>query len=289
MPYVPLLGGATTGSFPLQFPNEPVTRLSLATTPIEQLSNDGSGLVIGHGTGFIWKSGSKHFLVTARHVLSGRDPFSDDVISSTGYIPSRIRISPCIANSATTYRISNFEVSLKSGETQLWMQDPDFDSLRTDIAAIEIIVSLEAGLSLVEFNTPGNFESVLTPAGSECSILGYPTPNLTGMKTPVWRSGTIASEPSLPIDGKPMFLIDASTSPGLSGAPVVRRHFGPAPIRKPDGQVEVKIDRVLTTDFIGVYAGRLQHAHYGGEIPFAFYGNRIEKIVAQPSPFDTLS
>lgn len=54
-----------------------------------------------------------------------------------------------------------------------------------------------------------------------------------------------------------------------------------------DDAIEIHIDgavfladRVLTTSFVGVYAGRLSHSHYGGEVPFVFYANRIPIILA---------
>jgi hypothetical protein len=99
--------------------------------------------------------------------------------------------------------------------------------------------------------------------------------------TPVWRRGTLASEPLLPVDGKPMFLVDGSTSPGFSGAPVLRRQVGPLPLRQADGSIMIKADSVLHTSLIGVYAGRLGHPHFGGEVAYAFYANRIPLIANQ--------
>ena len=78
-----------------------------------------------------------------------------------------------------------------------------------------------------------------------------------------------------------MFLMDASTSPGFSGSPVFRRHIGPAPVEQPNGSLVVLAGNVLTTSFVGVYAGRLEHAFYGGEVPFVFYGNRIEQVIGR--------
>ena len=34
----------------------------------------------------------------------------------------------------------------------------------------------------------------------------------------------------------------------------------------------------MTTSFVGIYAGRLEHPHYGGEVPFVFYANRIAEM-----------
>jgi len=253
----------------------------MATTPIELLSNDGKLCVISHATGFFWRTAGKHFLITARHVFSGTDPFTDQLISPAGFVPQVIRVHPSFETSSEAGRGSPIQVIISeaTGEPR-WKQDPEFDRLRTDIAAIEVDISCPPGFSLATVNSPDNFSPLVTQAGFDCFVLGYANANFGGALTPTWRRATIASEPALPVDGKPMFLLDASTSPGFSGSPVVRRHHGPAPLRS-GGSITVHANNVVTTSFVGVYAGRLQNRHYGGELPFAFYGNRIPTIVGQ--------
>ena len=218
-------------------------------------------------------------MVTARHVVTGRDPFTDEVMSNKGFIPRFIRVFPTISHGNAGERAHGIKIDLELSEnTSIWFGDPEFEEYRTDIAAIDIGIMDDRIICL---NQPDMlFQPVLSIIGFECSILGYPSANTGGMQTPVWRRGTIASEPRLPVDGKPMFLIDASTSPGFSGAPVIRRHIGPAPFRKEDGTFEIKVENIVTVDFVGVYAGRLQNKHIGGELSFAFYANRLASIFA---------
>ena len=47
-----------------------------------------------------------------------------------------------------------------------------------------------------------------------------------GAMFPIWKRGSIASEPEIPIDGKPMFYIDTATRQGMSGAPVFAQTSG---------------------------------------------------------------
>jgi hypothetical protein len=149
--------------------------------------------------------------------------------------------------------------------------------LRTDIAALACVTDADRKVNCLNDN-PKIFEEVFTHVGMECAIVGYPTNHFGNLMMPVWRRGSIASEPLLPVDDKPMFLLDAATSPGFSGAPVFRRHFGPLPQQQPDGSINILADRVMTTSFVGIYAGRLQHPHYGGEVPFVFYANRVPEM-----------
>lgn len=283
MTYVPKLGGAGAAAFPRQFEDVGIDPLSMAVTAIEHLSNDGVGSVLSHGTGFFWRQDDEVFLVTARHVLSGLDPFTDKLMSKDGFIPERVRIFPAFVGQDQWSRSDGFIVDLNGKDgRRLWLQDPEFDTLRTDIAALRISISPPDGHTIMCVNDTLSAEKVLTQVGFDVSVVGHPTNQLSGLRTPVWRRGTIASEPYLPVDGKPMFLVDASTSPGFSGSPVLRRHVGAVPIKQEDGSISVVADRILTTTLIGVYAGRLQHSHFGGEVPFAFYANRIPFIVSKP-------
>jgi hypothetical protein len=276
MAHRPLLGGDANSSFPLQFGDAKISDISLSVTLIEQLSNDGQDSLVAHGSGFFWRAGTRVYLVTARHVLSGRSPFDDNLLSSHGYIPKRICIYPAVEIFPDQWRRVRVVVDLaKEGG---WIEDPDFEKLRTDIAALPLVAEGAENTRCLN-DGPLNFEPILTHVGMDCAIVGYPTANFGGLMTPIWRRGTIASEPLLPIDNKPMFLLDAATSPGFSGSPVFRRHYGPAPVQQPDGSVTVLVDRILTTSFVGVYAGRLQHPYVGGEVPFVFYGNRLPKII----------
>ena len=200
-------------------------------------------------------------------------------MSPMGFIPECFRFYPTVEVGPNQWSRRCVTLDFTDDGSVEWLEDPDFARLRTDIAALK--VSPPEGINMKCLNdTPDNFSNLMSFVGFECSIVGFPQPKLGGLMTPIWRRGTLASEPLLPVDDKPMFLLDAATSPGFSGGPVFRRHIGPAPVASSDGSIAVNLDRVLTTSFVGVYAGRLSHSHYGGEVPFVFYGNRIPIILA---------
>jgi len=52
-------------------------------------------------------------------------------------------------------------------------------------------------------------------------VLGHPIDNLLQRYLPIYKSGSIASAPSLPYKWHPKFLIDATTRSGMSGSPVM--------------------------------------------------------------------
>ena len=282
MTYTPILGGSGAAKFPRQFESSSVDAISMAVTVIEHLSNDGSDTVLSHGTGFFWASNGAHYLISARHVLSGLDPFTDNLMSKDGFIPRRVRIFPSFQCENSWIRSEGVVIDLYSGEEKLWIEDPEFSKLRTDIAAIELSLLLPDGGSLVCLNEVISNDRLVTQVGFDCTVVGYPLRNVSDLRTPIWRRGALASEPFLPMDGKPMFLVDSSTSPGFSGSPVLRRHIGAAPVYNENGGIDILADRVVTTILVGVYAGRLQHSHVTGEVPFAFYANRISSIIQKP-------
>lgn len=57
---------------------------------------------------------------------------------------------------------------------------------------------------------------------SGATLLGYPYGFAdTAHDLPVWKTGHIASEPSVDFDNLPVFLVDVSAFPGMSGSPVL--------------------------------------------------------------------
>ena len=69
-------------------------------------------------------------------------------------------------------------------------------------------------------NAIPQFDAVYS-VGSEVFVLGFPRGLRTQSNFPIWKRGTIATEPAIPRDdGAPLILIDAATRKGMSGSPV---------------------------------------------------------------------
>jgi hypothetical protein len=283
MAYAPKIGGSISGAFALQFPNASVSLLSMAIVLVEQLANDGSRSVISHATGFMWRYDKRPWLISARHVFSGTSPFDDSLLSQKGYRPERLLAYPSFGIPGASIRDA-VEAELYCEGCPLWLEDPEFDALRVDIAALGLDLGGRDVLCVNDSQGNGDHElGDLTQVGSPCVVIGYPNRNVAGLMTPIWRTGSLASEPLLPIDGKPMFLIDAATSPGFSGAPVFRTQIAPAVYPESALPSEARADpeAAIRSQLVGIYAGRLTHPYYGGEVPFVFYANRIERILSR--------
>jgi V8-like Glu-specific endopeptidase len=58
-------------------------------------------------------------------------------------------------------------------------------------------------------------------AGGLVTLIGYPYDYYDKKNSlPVWKTGHIASEPAVDFEGNPLFVVDVSAFPGMSGAPV---------------------------------------------------------------------
>jgi hypothetical protein len=120
--------------------------------------------------------------------------------------------------------------------------------------------------------------------GMDVFILGYPFAiELPGY--PVWKRGSIASEPELAavtsalgsaVKQTDYMLVDTASRPGMSGAPVIRRSWWNHDLQASYFAVTGEpIDR-----FIGVYSGR---AHTDGpheaQIGLVWNASLIEEII----------
>ena len=82
--------------------------------------------------------------------------------------------------------------------------------------------------------------------------------NMTaGGRLPIWKRGSLASEPDFDQRGLPLLYIDTATRPGMSGSPVYSAVSGAWwPEGSPHVPQNLKIGHVLA--FLGIYSGRVK-------------------------------
>src|ERR1700754_783664 len=266
-----------------QFHEPRLDPLSVAVTPIELLQN---GKVFGHGTGFIWRHAERVFLITNWHNFSGQNPFDSSHLNKGGRIPDAIRFYPTTPVDPEQH-LARHQISMPLFETfhrPFWTQHRHFYDLRIDIAIIELtnIAGLPPIADYIALNRFDEEPKLFSHVGSDVFIVGYPFIEFDDLlKFPLWKRGSLASEPLVGWKKKPLFLVDSASRPGMSGSPVIRKVFGPAPIPK-DGEYEIKGDNVMGQEFIGVYSVHLTSKRKDVTIGFAWYGNLIRELLAEP-------
>ena len=112
--------------------------------------------------------------------------------------------------------------------------------------------------------------------GMEVFILGYPF-EIKPPAYPVWKRGSIASEPQLARVTTDYILVDTASRPGMSGAPVIRRSWTNHMIEPGFiATVDTPINK-----FIGVYSGRLPTDHpHEAQIGLVWADYLIHEIIA---------
>jgi hypothetical protein len=112
--------------------------------------------------------------------------------------------------------------------------------------------------------------------GMEVFILGYPF-KIEPSAYPVWKRGSIASEPQLARLTTDYMLVDTASRPGMSGAPVIRRSWSNHMV---EPSVVALVDTPLNK-FIGVYSGRVPTDHpHEAQIGLVWDGSLINEIIA---------
>jgi hypothetical protein len=129
-----------------------------------------------------------------------------------------------------------------------WLIHPRHRS-KVDVVAIPLEVSHE--VQLFPINKLKSDDLAVT-VGMDVFVIGYPY-GLSAAELPVWKRGSIASEPEVTDEAQQYVLIDTASRPGMSGSPVIRRTYGSHLMSSGSSTM----GDPLKTKFIGVYSGRL--------------------------------
>jgi hypothetical protein len=177
----------------------------------------------------------------------------DDPLPSTMRIFYKIR-GTRPEDGATFMDTRTYDIPLYVGGEAIWYEHGTRQNV--DVVALNIDVSQIENFANTSINTVQQ-KSRLTPyPGMVCYVLGYPEGMIGPGRSPIWKRGSIATEPRYDFREKPGFLIDSATRSGMSGSPVIARHSG---ILNPGGPINLAPDAVIGTmnKFIGIYSGHL--------------------------------
>ena len=223
--------------------------------------------LLSSATGFVVQRGGTYFLITNWHVVTGRDAETEKVLSPTAAIPDTLRIIYHTKDQLGSW-VYGVE-SLYSESIARWLEHPKgrlIDVVAVPLASIpENATVYPADLSLADADMR------IHPA-MPVSIIGFPLGLSAGGAWPIWKTGHIATDPDINYDGRPSFLIDATTRGGMSGSPVVARASGA--LQTKSGSYVIKTG--ITTKFLGVYSGRI---HGNAELGRVWRPQVIDEIL----------
>jgi hypothetical protein len=233
------------------------------------------------GTGFIYEYQDFYYLITNGHCVTGINAETRTRISShAGY--------PTVINAGVRIRDAAYIEQTLIDHSQA---DPSFSTLDNEQLIVDSLRSKQLTIELYEdeqhtkptwFIHPKHGYLVdvvaipvcnkneipayvhLFPLNAypfECEprvsddvfVLGYPFGITDPLEYPIWKKGSIATEPSISFKGLPRMLIDTATRSGMSGSPVIIKRTGVHPSLGEDEEEE----RFGTAaGFAGVYSGR---------------------------------
>ncbi|OJX19493.1 MAG: hypothetical protein BGO82_07125 [Devosia sp. 67-54] len=245
--------------------------------------------MLASGTCFFWRNGAQIYLISNWHNFAGLDPSSGKPLSAHGGIPNKLKftalkqISDADAAGYFAMKLTTVTVDLYEGEfaESRWKVHPTHGQL-VDVGAIDVTSLVrDSGLSIRAANDVED-DAVLPPfASQDVFILGFPLGLIVGSPAPVWKRGTIASDPSFDIDDLPKLVVDTATRKGMSGSVVLARHtvFGQS-IPKKDGTMSEPYVWAKRDIVLGIYSGRIGSGEMDAQLGIVWRRSVIDQTVA---------
>lgn len=222
-----------------------INDLSLISIPIELCFND---IILGHASAFIWQEHNINFLITNWHVLTGLNPITKQPTSSQGGRPNNFKLFGFHSDNISNRFVKTFDFYANDGQPQ-WYEHPIYRE-KVDVVAIALFPAIEFKVFPLNKYIKSNLKLDI---GEDVFILDFPfKPAKENFWLPIWKRGSIATEPEIDQDGLPFLYIDSATRPGMSGSPVIIKNKGIDILSNND-----IILNDFSFDFIGVYSGRL--------------------------------
>lgn len=234
------------------------------------------GTILSKATGFFVEENNEIFLITNRHIVTGKDNFTGEILDANAARPNYLLVEfPYIVkrkNNNDKFWSNPFKIPLYKNnnvidDEKLWMEHPRLGE-KIDVVAINVTEICNNSINALK--TIGNCSYADIPRykniysshnhvpyiTQQIYVVGYPFGYSTTFirYLPIWSVGIIASEYEedlyVPIDliekgeayQAPSFLIDCKTRSGQSGSPVISYKIC-------KGKEE--------TTLLGVYSGRV--------------------------------
>lgn len=230
---------------------------------------------LSNATCFFYKYKDKDYLVTNWHVVSGRNSINGSCLESHGAIPNILSVNLFTEEDGYLNR-KLMDIKLyDENEKPIWFEWKE-EERYIDVAIIPVIVPEDYQIYWInKLGDPFN-EDTNPEVREDVFILGYPFGIDGGGGLPIWKRGSIASEPSVGIDGLPMLYVDTASRSGMSGSPVIYKQRRAVTIMDSD---QKQLGR-YKNKFIGVYSGRIgADDEFKAQLGIVWKAEVIEKII----------
>jgi len=224
-----------------------VARPSVASLLVSPVAN---AIALGTATGFVvrWKETS--YLITNWHVVSGRDPHTNQPLHPSGAVPDSLSTIHNLRGRLGQWKEVAEPLRDRDGRP-LWREHPDFGH-RVDVVALPLSQLEE--VELYPHDPWAREPDIAAGVAEGVFIVGFPFGLTGGGALAIWSRGSMATEPAVDFRELPLYLVDSRTRSGQSGSPVIFYSAG-GPVAMASGDVSIftgPVERLL-----GVYSGRV--------------------------------
>lgn len=229
-------------------------------------------------TGFFWRHQKNVSLITNWHCLTGLNPENFKPLGS--YTPNLLRIQVNASRKHPEQEgvlwMKTFEITrdLFEDDEPLWLEHNEGAAI--DLAVLPLPDFDSDTWSVYCLNDEPFAEWWPLSVASDCFLVGYPEGISSVGNTPIWKRGSIASEPSLDHEKAPTFLVDSLSNKGMSGSPVIAQSREIFRADVPDGTLGP------WRRFAGVYSGRLGNEGVSFQLGRVWKSDLIEEILSSP-------
>jgi Trypsin-like peptidase domain len=268
---------------------------TLSVVPIELYARktDGTEKYLGCATAFcdVWKG--RKYLITNWHAVTDRNPQTGQARTDDAVVPSFVRayfLELIQRPEGDAFRpLGTFHVDLpiEMDSPNNWFMHPAGQSI--DIAALRL--DDDKRRYIVPINDAVDVFNPVLEVGNELYILGFPLGLKPVGNFPIWKRGSIASEPKWQARRERCFWIDAATREGMSGSPVVARTISAEDDSRLIGNGPLQPDSIIVTKpglaFVGVYSGRMGIADaLEAQIGKVWHAEVVQEMLANPRLLD---
>jgi hypothetical protein len=236
---------------------------------------------LGVGTAFIYQHGNSTYIVTNWHNVAGRNPKTKDTLLDFGEVPDNIVMGiPTIQNPNEQPRMIQWQWKVlelyedKNRTFPIWFQHPVYNE---DVDIVTIPMPGIDETALMHSKDPAlNLCNIRVYPSLDVYVLGFPRGMSGGAHFPIWKRGTIATEPDINIDNLPKLYIDTATREGMSGSPVYAQEVG---YWIPEGGNSSQAAFGKGMRFLGIYSGRVGDDTFLAQLGIVWKEQAIIEII----------
>ncbi len=237
---------------------------------------------LGIGTAFSYLHNEQTYLITNWHNASGRHPETLKVINTAAAIPNKFILhypvdfnkDKSFPNGESKVGWHSFELNLYQDSEPVWYEHPEHGH---KVDAVAIPLGISASMLKPANAKELDLEKITLRPSLDVYVLGYPLGLTGGAKLPIWKRGSIASEPDIDLDKLPKFFIDTATRQGMSGSPVYAQQSGYIIPEGGSGPEDAIIGEARR--FAGIYSGRVGDDNFQAQLGIVWKESAIIEII----------